>query len=36
MKKYVKPSILVESIEMKELIAAESSLQPGDNWWELV
>ena len=37
MKKYVKPSLLVESIEVKENIAAEeSSVLPGDNWWDLV
>ena len=38
MKKYVKPSLLIESIEVKENIAAEdmSSVKPGDNWWDLV
>ena len=38
MKKYVKPSLLVESVEVKEQIALGdmSSTKPGDNWWDLV
>lgn len=37
MKKYTKPSLIVESIELKEQIAngAEASVLPGDDWWDL-